>query len=71
MNVETGEIRDLSTGPQKPGEVLITDVERKYLEMFKDEQRPEVLREMRAKNHSAKRRAAKKIAKASRQRNRR
>jgi hypothetical protein len=71
MNIETGEIRDLSTGPGKQGEILISDIERQYLEKFKPEERPELLKELRSKNNNAKRRARKKIAKASRQRNRR
>lgn len=70
MNTETGEIRDLDSGPKREGEILISEVERKYLEMFKEEARPELLREMRSKNNNAKRRARNKIAKASRQRNR-
>lgn len=52
-------------------DILLTERDVKILEMFGTEHRHEIYREMKSKNHSAKRRARRKIAKASRQRNRR
>lgn len=71
MNIETGEIRDLleNENPKK-GEVYISQLEKKYLEMVMPDERPELLHNLRSKNNTAKRRARKKIADASRRRNR-
>lgn len=71
MNTETGEIRDLAEG-EKPrdNEAYINRAEKRFLEMVKAEERPELLANLRSKNNSVKRRATKKLAKASRQRNR-
>jgi hypothetical protein len=70
VNIETGEIRVSEEKEARPGEVLISEVEKRYLEAFQPEQRYDVLKQLRSKNHSAKRRARKEIAKQSRRRNR-
>lgn len=49
---------------------LLTERDAKILQRFEPEHRHEIYRDMKSKNHNAKRRARKKIAKASRQRNR-
>jgi uncharacterized protein YaaW (UPF0174 family) len=49
---------------------LLNELQAKMLESIEKGHRHEVLRELKSKNHNAKRRAKKKIAKASRQRNR-
>jgi hypothetical protein len=49
---------------------LLNELQAKMLESIQKEHRHEVLRELKSKNHNAKRRAKRKIAKASRQRNR-
>lgn len=70
MNITTGEIRESIEKDPKPGEILISEVERKYLEMFSPLDRVPLLHEMRSKNHNAKRRARKRMEKESKRRNR-
>lgn len=50
---------------------LLNALQAKMLEFVPKEHRHEVLHDLKSKNHNAKRRAKRKIAKASRQRNRR
>lgn len=55
---------------RKAEDVIITEQQKEFLEHFHPSERYQLHKDLMAKNHSAKRRAAKKMAKASRQRNR-
>lgn len=79
MNIDTGEIAKLT--PEESNlsieelkeQLRKTKLNAEELAFLKDlehQHRPEALREFRSKNHNAKRRAKRKMAKASKQRNR-
>lgn len=79
MNTDTGELYTFDTKQslieaQEKADQRIIEISRKEYEslgLFPAEQRPQIQKDLVSKNHSAKRRAMKKIAKASKQRNRR
>lgn len=81
MNSETGEIYQFDSSKsmaikkaeleqEKQKLIQLQEEQAKVLEHFHPSERVQLHHDLMSKNHSAKRRARKKIAKASRQRNR-
>lgn len=70
MNTETGFISHIPEEIPEEKRTGLTQEEYEALMKFHEHERPKLLHNMRSKNHSAKKRARKKIASASRRRNR-
>ena len=76
MNIDNGEIykfdsnESLEAAKEKEKLVELNEQVAKKLLMLEPVERPKVYRDLVSKNHAAKRRARRKIAKASRRRNR-
>lgn len=77
MDTQTGKIYEFKTeealavAKEKAALVEINQQLKEQLEQFHEHERPSIYRDLKSKNHGAKRRARKKIAKASQRRNRR
>jgi len=77
MNLDDGKIYKFDTqealkiAEEKMNLVPINEEIKNAMEQFHEHERPQIYKDLVSKNHSARRRAKRKIAKASKQRNRR
>ena len=67
---ELDNTKDLKAQLKNVDDVILSEEQKNFLEHFHPSERYQLHRDLQSKNHSAKRRARKKIAKTSKQRNR-